>query len=197
MSWFVLTLSPEFGSTSFGPFAPGPVALGSDPGRCQVVLNPSLGVRPTHAVITPMNANTFVLQPAEQGIGLFYFVGGRGQEQPVGNAVQLRPGDAFAIGSPAGPRFIVGLYTQPAAPASQGFKLGGRSVPTAGQMGQEVKRQTSTSIMTNPVVQEVSKLFWQVRTGAIFQPRVILGFALGLFGFLLAGCAALLRHLVQ
>lgn len=197
MSWFVLSLSAEFGGTTFGPFAPGPVALGSDPTRCQIVLNQSLGVRPTHAVITPMNANTFVLQPAEQGIGLFYFVGGRGQGQPVGNAVQLRPGDAFAVGSPAGPRFVVGLYTQPAPQQNTGFKLGGRGVPTAAQMGQEVKRQASTGIMTNPLVQEASKLFWRVRTGAIFQPRVILGVAIGVFGAALAGCAALLRHLVQ
>ncbi|MCB9794174.1 MAG: hypothetical protein H6741_15775 [Alphaproteobacteria bacterium] len=192
--YFTLTLSPQFGGTAFGPFQPGTVALGSDNRRCQIVLPANLGVRPVHCTITLMATGEFALQLGEQGVGLYFFVKNKGQAQAVRSAATLRPGDSFAINNPGGPRFIVGMYSQE-QPQAGGVKLGGRTLPTAGQMRDEIKRQANVNFTTNKIGGAVQTFFYRLSSGAYFQPRYILGAMVAVFGVLMTGCVGLLQLL--
>ncbi|MCB9759340.1 MAG: hypothetical protein H6739_05830 [Alphaproteobacteria bacterium] len=195
MSLATLTLSPEFGGTTFGPFQPAPIALGSDSRRCQIVLSPQLGVRPVHCYVTPNGDGSFTLQLGEAGVGLYYYVRARGQAQPVRSVTRLQTGDAFALGSPGGPRFVLGIYQEAPAPGVGG--KGRRGLPTAGQMGAEVKRQMSTELHRNKITGALQTYFYRLSSGAYFQPRYILAGAVAVFGILATGCAGLLRLVAE
>ncbi len=198
----LLQLAPEFGGTVFGPFPPGPVALGSDASRCAVALAPAVGARPIHCWVTPAPDGSWFLQPAEAGAALYVL--GPGGARAVTTAVPLRAGEAFAIGHPQGPRFTVQAAASPggaavgsAAPGAS--RAGGRRPPTAADMAAEVRRQASVYAMSSGPFAPLVHLFYRAKSGALWQPRYIVGAIIGLFGFLFAGCgglfAILARHL--
>jgi len=196
MSATFLTLSPEFGGTRFGPFGPGSVGLGSDASQCTVVLSPQTGVQPVHAWLT-VTGSGWVLQPAVTGAAIFVSQGGR-EFQPVGSQAQLSPGDAFVLAHAQGVRFILEVGPMPAADSGvAGPRHRGRRPPTAGDMAREVRRQAGVSAMTHGPLAEISKLFFRARSGALFQPRYVVGALIAVGGLAVTGCAGLVTALTQ
>ncbi len=202
MTAILLTLTPEFGGTAFGPFPVGNVALGSDPNQCHIALAAGLGLDPVHAWLTLTDDGSCWLQPTRVGTGLFLFRGTGGGAQPISGAVQLRPGDSFALGPASGPRFVVQpVPDQPGAGKTAGggrqSPRGGRGMPTGEAMTREVQRQLSTRAMTVGPVAQLSQLFYRARSGALTQPRYLVGGAIALVGMLATGCAGLFAALQQ
>ncbi|RME28772.1 MAG: hypothetical protein D6798_01590 [Deltaproteobacteria bacterium] len=203
MARITLTLAPEFGGTCFGPFPAGNIALGSDVEHCHIALSTALGLDPVHAWVTLQEDGACWLQPTRVGTGLFLYRAAGGGAQPVSGAVPLRPGDSFALGQPHGPRFIVAEAAEPvAAPGGRRGRLpprGGRGVPTADAMADEVKRQISSTAMTWGPFAQLSQVFYRFRSGALMQPRYLVGAVIALMGMVATGCAGLvaaLRHVL-
>ncbi len=58
-------------------------------------------------------------------------------------------------------------------------------------MAQEVKRQIGVSAMTSGPFAQLSQLFFRLRSGALLQPRYLIGGLIALGGVLLSGCAGI------
>lgn len=193
MDLALLNLTPEFGGISFGPFPAGNVALGGDAQHCHIALSPALGLDPVAAWVVLQADGVHWLHPTRIGGGVHLFrAGGSGEE--LTGAAQLRFGDAFSVGGLHGPRFVL----QPVATPSQsagGLSLGGRRVPTVGDMGREVQRQASARAMTVGPLAQASQLAYKARSGALFQPRYLVAGAVALVAAATTGCAGLLAVL--
>ena len=189
MSSIFLNLAPQLGGTRFGPFEGPYVGIGSDPEQCQVVLPAEYGVYPVHIWLTPGNAG-WVIQMAVQGASTFLTTSNY-ESLPLQEAVELHDGDSFAVGAPHGPAFTIETATSKKKSAANRIRLGGRQRPTANGIGNEVMRQISTKAMTNGTFAQFSQLFFRARSGAMFQPRYIVGALIGLGGTVCAGCAGL------
>lgn len=192
-----LVLPPEMGGTQFGPFT-GLVQIGSDAGRCQIVLNPGLGVAPVHVTIAEQADGTYAVSPAQRGIGLFVARGGGMSVQPVPAAFVANPGDAIVLGQPGGPRFQIrrdeskrGIAGAVAPASARGRPQ--RSMGDA--VGREMMRMGTAKLMTkNPVLRELHTTWYRYRTGALTNPRVLAGLIASGVALLLAGgagCASL------
>jgi hypothetical protein len=206
-----VSLTRAFGGTRFGPFDGPYVALGSDPEQCHIVLPRELGVYPVHAWLTIEDGGTFVLQPAEQRATVYSHA--HGTPMPLTTAVRLGSSQQFSLVSPDGARFIV-EYAAPQAdhgwqqgmpvaargqgdrssPGGSGPRIGGRRMPTAGDLAAEARRQAGVHLMTGPLAQ-FSHLFHRLQSGALFQPRYIIGALVALGGVLFTGCTGLLALL--
>jgi hypothetical protein len=199
-----VSLTRQFGGTRFGPFDGPYVALGSDAQQCHIVLPRELGVYPVHCWITIDPGGTFVIQPGEQGA--YVYSHALGTPSVVESADRLGNGQQFSLVAPDGPRFVIEAAPAVAAPglgvAQQGQggrqpagrRRSGRGMPTAGDMLGEVQRQAGVHLMTGPLAQ-FSHLFHRARSGALFQPRYIIGALIALFGMAFTGCSGLLAML--
>ena len=195
MSPFTLTLSPAWGGTAFGPFSGTAVQLGSDAGQCQITLPAEHGVHPIHAVVWAAADGSFGMQPGAQGAGLYLFREGGGMAHPVTAPVQLRLGDAFAIGRPDGPRFTVGRMAAQPSPAGGGKKRGfspGAVLPSQDALQREVRRQVTSRLGSGPLA-GLSTLLVQLRSGQLMQPRYIFGAIV----VLAAGCAGVVQTMLN
>lgn len=193
----LLILPADLGGAAFGPFPSGShVALGSDAGQCHVAVAAGLGVAPVHAWVTLAPDGARWVQPVSATAPVFVQRGGRGPAAPVPQALQLGVGDVIALGHPQGVRFVV--QDAPAATAQRSStRLGGRRPPTAGQLGQELQRQVGARALTHGGVSQAAQLFHRARTGALLQPRYLVGAAVALLGMLATGCAGLLAAVQQ
>jgi len=198
-----VSLTRQFGGTRFGPFDGPYVALGSDAQQCHIVLPRELGVVPVHCWITLEPGGTFVVQPGEQGA--YVYSHSHGTPAVVTSADRLQSGQQFSLVAPDGPRFLVEAAPATATPglgtAQQGRggrsapgRRPGRGMPTAGDMLHEVRRQAGVHLMTGPLAQ-FSHLFHRARSGALFQPRYIIGAVIGLGGMLVTACSGLATFL--
>ena len=187
MSSFTLTLSAAWGGTTFGPFQGGSVQLGSDGSSCQITLGPELGVSPLHAVIWAGADGSFGLQPASMGAAVYLFSAGNPLAQTVTGPIQAHAGDAFALVSPQGPRFIIQhaaaatVSTPPPRPSGPGM------LPSTAAMEREVRRQVTSRLGAGPLA-GLNPLLHKLKSGQLMQPRYILG---GLAALLTAVMAAL------
>jgi hypothetical protein len=124
-----LQLAPEQGGTRFGPFPGGTIQLGSDRGRCQIVLGVP-GIAPVHGMVVDNGNGTFTVQPTTRG-GMFLVQGGN--TWPLESAVTARSGDTIVLGNQAGPRFTLQFEDPRGKPAPPGgWNIGG---PTQGSSG--------------------------------------------------------------
>lgn len=103
-----LSLPPEQGGTSFGPFTAGTFCVGTDPRSCQVVLGAMAGLRPIHAQVTLMPDGRVFLAPGERAAALWVHRRGGGAPELLDGSAALALGDAFSLGAPGGPRFALG-----------------------------------------------------------------------------------------
>lgn len=202
-----VSLTRQFGGTRFGPFDGPYVALGSDAQQCHIVLPAELGVYPVHCWITLDPGGSFVIQPVEREG--YVYSHAMGTPAVVEGAVRLNNGQQFSLVAPDGPRFVVeaGAATPGLGVAQQGQggrspagRRGGRSgrgMPTAGDMLHEVKRQAGVRLMTQGPFSQFSHLFHRARSGALFQPRYIIGAVIALGGMAVTACTGLaaLLHL--
>ncbi|MCB9776943.1 MAG: hypothetical protein H6742_00090 [Alphaproteobacteria bacterium] len=189
-----LRLSPEFGGTRFGPFEGLEVRLGSNPDRCHIVLPESLGVRAEHAKVIRQGPQNLILTPAERTATVFLYKAGTHRPTQLQTPTAVRPGDAFALVTADGPRFIVELDELPAEIKQQRDEAKkvatGRRRLSAKSMGDEVQRQAFTTILTQAPAQMAQRAWTFIKSGAIFQPRnIILGITMA-GGWILGGTSA-------
>lgn len=189
MSQTLLTLSPEFGGSRFGPFGPGTLSIGSDVKRCQIVLHASTGAAPVHAMLTA-SGDGWQVQPAQVGSAVFLRKS-NGRISPVSTLTAITNGDAIVIGSQSGPALIV---TRAAVgPATNaGRKAKGR-VPGSEHLSgsayqREARRQVESAIVRHPIGREAYRWWTRYKTGALLRPRYVIGAVVGLVGMLGFGC---------
>ena len=211
-----LALPPELGGTTYGPFHEGTIAVGTDPERCQLVLNPDAGLLPVHVWISPVG-HCWSIQPAGRGA---VFLRRGVSVAAVTAPVQAYPGDVICLVRDDGVRFI--LRGDPAAvapppvaaptPAETPADVrptpvvgggppttgGQRRAPTAGQMANEAKRQAGVAVFSSGPLAFINQVVFRGRTGALLQPRYVVGAVVALFVALFSGCSGLagLVHLV-
>lgn len=191
MSQTLLTLSPEFGGARFGPFGSGTISIGTDASRCQVVLHPSTGALPVHAMLTDTGSG-WQLQPSQVGAVVFVRSGGR-ISQLQGYAT-LQAGDTLVIGSQNGPGLIVSRMAPTAAPRPGGG-IRGPSIPGASNLtgnafSREIWRQLESTLVTLPYGRDIYRFVHRFRTGALFRPRNLIAMGVGLIGLFGFGCVS-------
>lgn len=184
-----LALSPEFGGQVFGPFA-GTVLLGSDGQQCALALHPSLGVRPVHAQLIVQPDGRALVQPVDQAGAVFVHRIGRAPER-LRSAAPLSPGEAFSLATADGVRFTVGVqeaqtYATPAAARPRGADR-----LSAASLGAEARRQADVELQRIGSVAGARKLGYQLKSGALFQPRNVVALIVAVGGAALVGCGGL------
>jgi hypothetical protein len=198
---FTLALPPELGGAVFGPFEGVMVAIGTDASKCNITLNPAPGLVGVHAFIAPRAPGQYTVQATEYGAEVYVFQGARAAR--IDGSATLKVGDRFALGDAGGPRVIVGEPEAGTTSAGQSagrasdLRLGGRRMPTAGDLQNELQRQAMTNLMRQKPIAEAARGFWRVKSGAIFQPRYIIGAVVGLGSLMVAGCGGLLKMLTD
>ena len=202
-----LALPAELGGTTFGPFTDGTVTVGTDPDRCELVLNADADLWPVHAWISPVG-HCWTVQPATRGALLFLR---RGVTVAAITApVEAFPGDVICLGRDDGVRFELRGNPALAAPAPVAHAApegstptpvftpsgaGRRKAPTSGQMAAEVKRQAGVAMFSNGPLAFINQLVFRGRSGALLQPRYIFGAVVALGMAAMSGCAGLLSFL--
>ncbi len=188
-----LALSPEQGGTCFGPFPSGTLCVGTDNRTCRVVLGPMPGLRPIHAQITFSPDGRAFLQPGDRAAALWVH-SRSGQVSAVDGSAALQLGDAFSLGSPQGPRFIVcdvpPLQTVRQAPPPP-------PPPGAGGVTQHMRRDeryqtrgaTMAGDLTRGAVQDMARMKEESKTSPLFIVLAVLGVG-GIFAGTCAGLAA-------
>ena len=177
-----LRLTPEFGGTRFGPFEDLEVRLGSDPDRCHIVLQPELGVQPEHVKLFRQGHDSLILAPSDRTAAVFLYRMNRGNPTHVSTPTAVQAGDAFALVTPGGARFIIELDELPEelkeerAIARAGGNKTGRNRLNKDAVVTEAKRQAFTTLLVTGPAQMAQRALTFVRSGAIFMPRnIILG----------------------
>lgn len=183
-----LQLPVQMGGTRFGPFQSGLVQIGTDRGQCQIVLAPQMGIAPVHVTVALQGPGAYVVQPVQRGFGLFLQKSG-GNLFPIAAAVQAAAGDTLILGSPAGPRFTLQYEETPRAVGggrpARGAAAGGAG-GIAGAVGRELMRQQRARwMMRNPLYREITNLQYRMRSGALTNPRVLVGLIVGGIGLVL------------
>lgn len=187
-----LRLSPEFGGTRFGHFEQRVVRLGSDPG-CDIAIAQGFGVAAEHVQVLFDGPGNIIVAPADRAADVYLWKPDSNRPDLITTPTAVRPGDAFALATPNGPRFIVELGELPPEvkaqrEKAQGFKMGGRKL-TGKAMADEVKRQAWTSLLVMGPMQLVQRAVIFVKSGAILQPRnIILGITI-LGGYIIGGAS--------
>lgn len=184
-----LALAPEFGGTVFGPFPPGVITLGSDP-SCTLALHASLGLRPTHAQLVVQPDGRAVIQPAEAAAVVVVFASGRPPNR-LRSAATLSPGDAFALGGPEGARFTLQVATAAAQASPAAGRPRGMDRLSAGSLAAEARRQADVGLQTMGPFQELRRAGFRLRSGALLQPRYIVGALVVIGGGLMTGCGGI------
>ncbi|MFT7518027.1 MAG: hypothetical protein ACI9MC_000151 [Kiritimatiellia bacterium] len=185
-----LTLTPEFGGTKFGPFS-GTINLGTDGGRCQIVLAASSGIQPLHAMITD-TGTAWQVQPVQMGAPVFLRKP-NGRVLPVTMAVQAAPGDAVVLGSQSGPALLLSR----ASVAPVGGAAGGGGSRRGGKLStdafsREARRQVESTLITMPYGREAYRFYTRLRSGSFMRPRYIIGAVGGLVFVVGTGCVGCL-----
>ena len=190
-----LRLAPEFGGTRFGPFEGAEVRLGTDKDKNDIVLAASLGVFESHLRILRQGTQDLILAPVDRSAPVFLYAGGRGRPKQVTSAVAIKSGDAIALVTENGPRFIVELDELPEEikKEREESRRGGGGRARFGRFGrklsgekfkQEGKRQVWTRLLTTGPGQFLQRGYTFVASGQIFLPRNLImlataGFAIG------------------
>ena len=187
-----LCLPPEMGGTQFGPFT-GIVQIGSDPGQCQIVLNAAHGIAPVHVTVTEQPNGTYAVSPAARGFGLFIARGGGMSVQPAPGAIVANPGDVIILGQPGGPRFQIrredGKKGVAGAVGPPGHQRQQRGMGDA--ITREAMRQGQARLLTkNPLFRDLYHGYYRYRTGALSNPRVLVGLVSAVAALLFAGVAS-------
>ncbi|MBW2256165.1 MAG: hypothetical protein JRI25_16435 [Deltaproteobacteria bacterium] len=188
-------LPPEMGGTQFGPFS-GAVQIGTDPGQCQIVLAQSMGIAPVHVTIADQKDGQYVVAPAQKGFGLFMIKAGTQNMSPIASTVMATSGDTIIVGPPTGPRFTIRRMEGPALGAAGGGGGGRRQGGMGSSVASELWRVQMARLMArNRMFRDVSHMMYRYRTGALTNPRVLVGLIGGAGAFLaviLASCGGLI-----
>lgn len=191
-----LTLSPDFGGTRFGPFEGIEARLGSDRDRCHITLPEGLGVAKEHCKVIRQGGANMILAPSERTAAVYLWKGDARRPVQVQTPTAVRPGDSFSLVTPEGPRFVIELDELPPelkAKRSPANKRGPRGL-TAGGLLDAGKTIGLARIWTMGPFAMLARAAMFVRSGQIWQPRIIILGAIMAFGYLGSGasmCTAL------
>jgi hypothetical protein len=202
-----LQLPPELGGLRFGPF-PGPVQIGSDNRRCQIVLDPSHGVFPVHAIVAPVGNQRYSVSAVAPEGKVFLIPYGQVHVWPVNGAVEAKVGDLVVLGTPHGPRFQI-QDAAPLGPAPTAGQIvqnaratGGEAGlvqgvqqfigevfhPAAKGIGAEAKRQGESALIAGSSPYRSAYQLWhRVRTGVLENPYVLVALLFGVLGIIGTG----------
>ncbi|MFK7931456.1 MAG: hypothetical protein AB8H79_24975 [Myxococcota bacterium] len=185
----ILTLGPEFGGSRFGPFNGGTIQLGTNAASCQVVLHPSTGALPVHALITDLGQK-WQVQQGQVGAGL-YVRKPNGRVLNVQGAMQIEQGDAVVVGHQNGPSLTISRMV--AAPAGSQRPKPGARVPGSQHLStdaftKEARRQIESTLVTMPMGREIYRFWSRAKTGVLFRPRNLIAGGVALVGFFGVGC---------
>lgn len=188
MSKTLLTLSAEHGGQRFGPFGKGTLSIGTDSGRCQVVLDKTSGAAPVHATLTDTGAG-WTLQPAQIGAALFVRKP-NGRVAPITTGSPIESGDAIVIGTQSGPALTVSRAAVAASNKTAGPKgrIPGSQHLNKNAFQREIQRQALSNFTRNPVGREIYRFWTRWRSGSFLRPRYVIGAVVGLVGMLGVGC---------
>ncbi len=191
-----LVLSPEFGGTRFGPFEGLEARLGSNKERCHITLPESLGVAKEHCKVIRQGGASMILAPSERTAAVFLWKGDARRPVQVQAPTAVKPGDSFALVTPEGPRFYIELGELPPEmkAARSGAARRGPKNLTAGRFASAGWDLFLARLYTFSPVSIAMRAMYFVKSGAIWQPRILLLGAIMLFGYFSTGvsaCAAL------
>ncbi|MFN7143504.1 MAG: hypothetical protein ACK4YP_07010 [Myxococcota bacterium] len=180
-----LVLSPEFGGTRFGPFEGLEARLGSSKERCHITLPESLGVAKEHCKVIRQGGASMILAPSERTAAVYLWKGDARRPVQVQTPTAVKPGDSFALVTPEGPRFFIELGELPAElkAARSGPKRGPKNL-TAGKFADAGKDLLLARLYTLSPVSLAMRALYFVKSGAIWQPRILLLGAIMAFGYL-------------
>lgn len=188
-----LSLAPEFGGQVFGPFPPGTVLLGSDGAQCTLALHPNMGVRPVHAQLVVQPDGRALVQPVDVAGAVYVHRPGRAPER-LRSAAPLAAGEAFSLASADGVRFTLGLMEGPPMGAVQQGSSGrprGADRLSAASLGAEARRQADVELQRVAPVAGARQLGYQLKSGALFQPRNVVALIIAVGGALVMGCGGI------
>lgn len=172
-----LSLTPAFGGTRFGPFEGLEVRLGADPDRCHIVLPEALGVVKEHVRLIRQGPLNLILAPADRTATVFLYKQGERRPSQLYTPTAVRPGDAFALVTQDGPRFVIEADELPAEIKAQRDEARavatGRRRLSADSMATETKRQIWTRLLVLGPAQIAQRAWLYIQSGAIYQPRNI------------------------
>jgi len=180
-----LKLAPEFGGTRFGPFEEIETNLGSADGN-HIRLSEALGVAPHHVKILQRSLDNLILTPVDRAAGVYIWQGSARQPRQINAPLALQAGDAFALVSTQGPKFIVEIARLPDDIIAQRTnQFGGRKL-SAGAVAKEGKRQIITRLLVTGPGQLLQTAWTFIVSGAWLQPRnlfALAAVAVGYVGF--------------
>lgn len=186
-----LVLSPEFGGTRFGPFEGLEARLGSNKDRCHITLPESLGVAKEHCKVIRQGGANMILAPSERTAAVYLWKGDARRPIQVQAPTAVKPGDSFALVTSEGPRFFIELGDLP--PEMKAARAPARRGPqnlTAGRFGRAGLDLVLARLYTLSPVAIAMRGFYFIKSGAIWQPRIIIIGAIMLFGYFSTGVSA-------
>ncbi len=185
-----LALPPEQGGTCFGPFSSGTICLGTDNRACRVTLGALPGLRPIHAQVTITPDGRAFLQAGDR-VAQIWVHGRAGGVTTLDGSAALQLGDAFSLGSPSGPRFIladmpplqpVKTLPPPPPPPSSGVTQHFRR-----EEGYQARRPDAVA----STQQDASRAVERVREEAKTSPLYFGVAVLGVFAIMASTCAGI------
>jgi hypothetical protein len=186
-----LVLSAEFGGTRFGPFEGLEARLGSNKERCHITLPESLGVAKEHCKVIRQGGASMILAPSERTAAVFLWKGDARRPVQVQTPTAVKPGDSFSLVTPEGPRFFIELGELPADVKAQRSPANrARKNLTAGKFATAGKDLFLARLYTFSPISLGMRAWYFVKSGAIFQPRIIILGAIMMFGYLSTGVTA-------
>ncbi|MES2639002.1 MAG: hypothetical protein V4850_05950 [Myxococcota bacterium] len=187
-----LVLSPEFGGTRFGPFEGLEARLGSNKERCHITLPESLGVAKEHCKVIRQGGASMILAPSERTAAVFLWKGDARRPVQVQTPTAVKPGDSFALVTPEGPRFFIELGELPPemkAARSPAARRGPKNL-TAGRFATAGWDLFLARLYTFSPVSIAMRGWYFIKSGAIWQPRILILGAIMLFGYFSTGVSA-------
>lgn len=171
-----LTLAPEFGGTRFGPYEGLEVRLGTDRERCHIVLAEGLGVVRDHCKVLRAGPDSLILTPAERTAAVWLWKAGAIRATQVQTPTAVRPGDAFSLVTPQGPRFVIELAPLPESIKAERATTGKRSLRrlTPAKFMAEVWRLFIARLYTFSPISLGARIWYFIQSGAIWQPRILI-----------------------
>ena len=186
-----LVLSPEFGGTRFGPFEGLEARLGSSKERAHITLPESLGVAKEHCKVIRQGGASMILAPSERTAAVFLWKGDARRPVQVQTPTAVKPGDSFALVTPEGPRFFIELgELPPEVKAARAPSNRNRKNLTAGKFASAGRDLFLARLYTFSPVALFMRSWYFVKSGAIFQPRILILGAISLFGYV-SSCGAM------
>jgi hypothetical protein len=155
------------------------------------VLPESLGVAKEHCKVIRQGGASMILAPSERTAAVYLWKGDARRPVQVQTPTAVKPGDSFSLVTPEGPRFVIELgELPPEVKAARQPQSRGRKNLTAGKFAAAGRDLFLARLYTLSPVALFMRALYFVKSGAIWQPRIIILGAITLFGYV-SSCGSL------